>query len=57
MYVFMSFSFHFSFFVLVDEVTKIRKYYIIMLVCFFTEQGKTGKVNNKKINKLYVIFS
>ena len=26
-----------------DEVMKIRKYYVIMFVYFFTEQGKMGK--------------
>ena len=39
----LSFSFHFSFFILVDEVMKIWKYYVIMFVYFFTEQGKMGK--------------
>ena len=39
----MSFSSHFLFFVLIEEVTKIPKYYIIMFVYFFIEQGKMGK--------------
>ena len=47
----MSFSFHFSFFVLVDEVKKISKYYVIMFVYFFTEQGKMGKSKIQNGNK------
>ena len=31
----MFFSFHFSFLILADEVTKIQKYYVICLFTFF----------------------
>jgi hypothetical protein len=34
---------HFLFFVLVNEGTIIQKYYVIMFVFVFTEQGKMGK--------------
>ena len=39
----MSFSSHFPFFVLVNEIAKTPKYNLIMFVYFFTEQGKMGK--------------
>ena len=39
----MSFSSHFSFFVLVNEIVKTPKYNVIMFVYFFTEQGKMDK--------------
>ena len=48
-------SFHFSFFVLVDEVTKNENKLRDFLYDVFCLQGKTGKMkmkNNRKINKL-----
>ena len=51
----MSFSSHFSFFVLVDEVTKNENRLRDFLYDVFHLQGKTGKTkmkNNKKTNKL-----
>ena len=51
----MSFSSHFSFFVLVDEVTKNENRLPDFLFDVFRLQGKTGKMkikNNKKTNKL-----
>ena len=49
-------SFHFSFFVLVDEVTKNENRLCDFLYDVFRLQGKTGKTkmkNNKQTNKLF----
>ena len=51
----MSFSSHFPFFGLVDEVTKNENRLHDFLYNLFRLQGKTGKTkmkSNKKINKL-----
>ena len=51
----MSFSSHFSFFVLVDEVTKNENRLRDFLYDFFRLQGNTDKTKmkkNKQINKL-----
>ena len=56
----MSFSSHFSFFVLVDEVTKNENRLRDFLYDVFHLQGKTGKMkmkNNKIQANYYVIFS
>ena len=56
----MSFSSHFSFFVLVDEVTKNENRLRDFLYDVFRLQGKTGKMkmkNNKEQTNYYVIFS
>ena len=56
----MSFSTHFSFFVLVDEVTKNENRLRDFLYYVFHFQSKTGKTkmkNNKKQTNDYVIFS
>ena len=51
----MSFSSHFLFFVLVDEVTKDKNRLCDFLYDVFRLQGKTGKTkvkNDKETNKL-----
>ena len=56
----MSFSSHFSFFVLVDEVAKNENRLRDFLYDVFRLQGKKGKTkmkNNKKQTNYYVIFS
>ena len=45
------FSFHFSFLVFGDEVTKIRKYYVIFVYILQGKMGKTEKTG-KKITQL-----
>ena len=44
----LSFSFHFLFFVFVDKVTKIRKYYVIMFVYFFYWARQDGQGRDLK---------
>ena len=56
----MSFSSRFSFFVLVDEVTKNENRLRDFLYDVFRLQGKRGKMkmkNNKKQTNYYIIFS
>ena len=57
----MSFSSHFSFFVLVDEVTKNENSLHDFLYDVFRLQGKTGKMkmknNKKKWTNYYIILS
>ena len=56
----MSVSYHFSFLVLVDKVTKNKNRLCDFLYDVFHLQGKTGKTkmkNDKKQTNYYVIFS
>ena len=51
----MSLSFHFSIFVLVDEVTKIENRLRDFLYDVFRLQGKTGKTKMKNNNKKKIL--